>query len=116
MTALPGFRIRESAFTAQVIELAHVFGWMVAHFRPAWTSKGWRTPVQGDGVGFPDLIILRGTRGIAAELKQDGKHCTEAQRRWIDAFRHAGFEVYEWHPREWDEIRDVLAGGSDVAT
>jgi hypothetical protein len=46
--------LSEAAFTDAVIELARLGGWRVAHFRPARTASGWRTPVQGDGAGFPD--------------------------------------------------------------
>ena len=38
-----------------VIQLARLLGWRVAHFRPAMTTRGWRTPVSADGAGFPDL-------------------------------------------------------------
>jgi hypothetical protein len=45
------------------------YGWRAAHFRPARTAKGWRTPVAADGAGFPDLVLVRRTRIVAAELK-----------------------------------------------
>jgi hypothetical protein len=52
--------ITEAAFLRQVLDLAKLRGWRTAHFRPAQTSRGWRTAVQGDGAGFPDLVGRRG--------------------------------------------------------
>ena len=31
--------------------------------------NGWRTPVQGDGVGWPDVLAIRGPRIVAVEFK-----------------------------------------------
>jgi hypothetical protein len=64
---LPG--ITESEFLDQVLQYAKLRGWRSAHFRPAKTIDGWRTPVSGDGKGFPDLLLVRGDRVIVAELK-----------------------------------------------
>jgi hypothetical protein len=64
----------ERDFQTAVIDLAHLAGWTLAHFRPAQTRHGWRTPVAGDGQGFPDLILTKGPRLVIAELKtQKGK-------------------------------------------
>jgi hypothetical protein len=52
--------ITEAEFLAQVLQLAKLCGWLTAHFRPAKTAHGWRTAVQGDGAGWPDLVLLRG--------------------------------------------------------
>jgi hypothetical protein len=67
----------EASFLEQIIDLAHLFGWRVAHFRAARTFSGWRTPVQGDGKGFPDLVLCRRrrpnrerTRTIFADIVQ----------------------------------------------
>jgi hypothetical protein len=53
----------------QVLELAKICGWRTAHFRPAKTSKGWRTPVSGDGAGLPDLILVRPPEIVFAESR-----------------------------------------------
>jgi hypothetical protein len=58
----------EAELLDNVIELAHLFGWRVAHFRPAMTKHGWRTPVSADGKGFVDLVLVR-DRTIFVELK-----------------------------------------------
>ena len=98
----------ESAFQKHVIALAKHHAWRVAHFRPARTSKGWRTAVSADGAGFPDLILTRGTRLIAAELKRKGGKLTDLQDQWLNAFTDAGAEAYLWTPDDIEDIENVL--------
>lgn len=98
----------EASFTRQVIALARIYGWRVAHFRPARTARGWRTPVQGDAAGFPDLVLLRGRDLIVAELKVGRNRPRESQRGWLDAFRTAGIPAYVWRPDDWDTIEQTL--------
>ena len=42
----------EEEFTNQVLQFRMMCGWRRAHFRPAKTERGWRTPVSGDGKEF----------------------------------------------------------------
>ena len=103
-------KITEKDFTASVIELAQVLGWKVAHFRPAMTSKGWRTPVQGDGKGFPDLVMAKGDhRLIFAELKSEGGRMSPEQDAWHDALRYTGAAMCVFYPRHWDVIVEMLS-------
>lgn len=113
----------EETFTAQVLAEARQAGWRTLHIRPARTADGWRTPVQGDGRGFPDLLMLRGNQLIVAELKSGKpgmaaqKKLSNEQRTWADSWRAyfgdfvgvwpGGFAV--WTPYDMDEIREVLA-------
>jgi hypothetical protein len=92
----------------QIIDLAHLYHWRVAHFRPALTAKGWRTPVSADGRGFPDLVMVRMPRVIIAEIK--GRDVlTFEQKEWIAEFRQCpGVEIYVWKPQDWGEIEKVL--------
>lgn len=95
----------EQDWQRDVIALARTLGWRVAHFRPAQTSKGWRTPVSADGKGFPDLILVR-DRVIAAELKNERNKVTPEQNAWLVAFRDAGVEAHVWRP---DDLEAVMA-------
>jgi hypothetical protein len=99
--------LTEGDFMTTVIDAARVLGWRVAHFRPARTAHGWRTAVQADGAGFPDLVLVR-ERVLFAELKGERPRITRAQRRWLDALDAAGAEAYFWRPKDWDEIQRVL--------
>jgi len=93
--------ISEKAFTSQVIKLAKVFGWRVAHFRPAMVGTRWVTAMQGD-IGFPDLVLARAGKVIFAELKSETGKLSPTQRKWIDALTSepsAGVTACIWRPR-----------------
>jgi len=101
--------ISESDFLGQVIELARVLGWFAHHVRPAFSKRGWRTPVQGD-VGFLDLVLVSGVRGrvIFAEVKSEKGRLTYEQKAWIAALKDAGQEVYVWKPSDWERIAEIV--------
>lgn len=108
MTRALKLKVPEAAFQSSVIEFAQMHGWKMAHFRPAMTSKGWRTPVTADGRGFPDLVLVR-DRVVFAELKGTDGRLRPEQRDWLDALSAAGCEAYLWSPNDWDAIHDALA-------
>lgn len=87
-----------------VLALARVYGWKTLHIRPARTVKGYRTPLQGDGVGWPDFVAVRGGEIIAAELKSDRGSLTQAQREWLNAIEGAGVRCFIWRPAHWPEV------------
>lgn len=91
----------EDKLLANVIGAMRDLGWRVAHFRPAKTAKGWRTAVQGDGKGFPDVIACRRERMIVAELKSHRGSTTGDQDIWLSVFAKAGAEAYVWKPIHW---------------
>ena len=97
----------EREFQKQVIELAQLKGWKVAHFRPARVIRNgketWRTPVEGDGAGFPDLVLARNGVVIFAELKTDAGTVSAEQQDWLRETR--GFV---WRPANWHEILRLL--------
>lgn len=99
----------EQELLDNVIQLAHLFGWTIAHFRPAMTAKGWRTPVAADGKGFPDLVLVR-DRVVYVELKSTRGVLSNQQVVWSGALAGAGAEYYVWRPADWSSgwIEDVL--------
>ncbi len=96
--------LHEVDFQSRVVDLAHLWGWHVVHYRAAWQRGKWRTPMQGDQ-GCPDLILARGGVVILAELKTDSGKPTAAQLAWLTA---AGEHARLWRPRDWDEIVATL--------
>ena len=98
----------EDEFKTQVIQLAHLHGWLVAHFRPARVIVGgeetWRTPVSAHGKGFPDLVLVRGGVVLFRELKTDRGKVSDDQRKWLKA---TGGKV--WRPMHWDLIEEILS-------
>ena len=105
----------ESEFQRQVIQLAVLCGWRVHHVRPARVRvRGrdvYRTPVQGHK-GFPDLVLARRGRVIAAELKAGRGQLSEDQVLWRDAMsggqsaEYAGWKL--WRPEDWADIERIL--------
>lgn len=83
-----------------VVEAARLLGWRVAHFRPAQTKHGWRTPVSADGKGFPDLVLAR-DRLLFVELKIHGRKRTAEQERWAEWLQAAGAEYHQWTDHDW---------------
>jgi hypothetical protein len=101
--------LTEAEFQRQVTDLAEILGWTWVHHRPAQTAHGWRTPVSGPlGKGWPDLIMSRGPRLLACELKAQGKKPTPEQVSVLTVLRDAGVETHVWQPSDFDEIQAAL--------
>jgi hypothetical protein len=100
----------EDVLLRNVIELCRRVGLRTAHFRPALSKSGrWVTAVQGDGKGFPDLVIVGAGGVLYRELKADGKYPAPEQRAWIAALTAAGRDAGVWKPRDWpDRIQAEL--------
>jgi hypothetical protein len=81
-----------------VLDVARVRGWLVYHTFDSRRSQP----------GFPDLILLRGERQVAAELKVGRSKPTEAQEIWLDAFHEAGAQVCIWREADLDAIAEIL--------
>lgn len=99
----------ESALLLGVLDIARLLGWRSLHLRPARTAHGWRTAVAGDGVGWPDLFMVRGHRIVAAELKAGRGRTTPEQDAWLAALALAGVETFLWRPADYPErIAELL--------
>jgi hypothetical protein len=104
--------MRERDLQLAVIEMAHVYGWLVAHFRTAQTRRGaWVTPVGADGKGFPDLCLVR-ERVVFLELKVRYRGLTDEQKLWRDRIVAAGGEWHLVTDRSWHKgyLDEVLIG------
>ena len=121
----------EEQFQLAVAQLARYHGWLVAHFRAARNEgrgKRWRTPVQFDAAGFPDLVLVRGAEIIFAELKRNGGRLQANQAMWLGRLGAVARAVAEladragdgegprpaveacvWRPRDWELIEARLA-------
>jgi len=98
--------VNEDALKRTVLGLCGHLHLLVAHFRPGRTVEGWRTPVEADGKGYPDLTIVgpAGAGVMWRELKADGKYPDADQRVWLQRLDAAGCDVAVWRPR------DLLSG------
>lgn len=95
----PTLAVTEKDFQSAVEKEAKKNGWLFYHTRDSRKSAA----------GFPDLVLLRGTTLIVAELKVGDNQPDAAQLEWIEAFRRAGITTYVWRPADWPEIMRVLA-------
>ena len=98
----------EAEFLRQILQLARLRGWRVAHFRAAGTAAGWRTPCQADAAGFPDLVLCRGKRLLWVEVKTDGGRLRGEQTLWLRALQAAGQTAIVWQPSMCKEIEAAL--------
>jgi hypothetical protein len=101
---LGGLTVNENQFTQRVVDTAKLYGWLVTHFRPAETGRGWRTPLSGDA-GFVDLVLARAGEVLHAELKVGRNKPSPAQVSWGAAL---GGTYRLWYPDDWDEIVETL--------
>lgn len=95
-----------------VIAIARMCGWRVAAFRPAQTKHGWRTPVQGDGKGWPDLHLSHPDRGIFyRELKSPTGRLSDDQQAWGEHLTACGANWAVWFTDDLDNITRFLTHG-----
>jgi hypothetical protein len=111
--------VSEADFERKVVDLAHHFGWLVAHFGIGWSTKGYRTPARYDGAGFPDLVLVHKERHLVwfRELKagrRPHRPLDDAQQAWYDQLAEAGANVDVWRPGDWPDIVSSLSNGRAV--
>ncbi len=92
-------QISHKAFQQQVIEVARAGGFDRIYF--TWNSR--HSPA-----GFPDLIMLKGSRMVVAELKTGKDKVRPEQQAWLDAFALVTPGVYVWRPSDSEDIDRIL--------
>lgn len=90
----------EKHFSQTVFDFGRTFGWLCARF--ATFAPTHTTP------GFPDLVMVRDTRIIFAELKVGPNKLTDSQIEWRDRLMKTSVEHYVWYPEDWEEIEEAL--------
>lgn len=100
----------ENDFMRQVIDLAKLSGWKVAHFGASVRVVGKSRTFVGDrdAAGFPDLVLVKGERLVIAELKAPKGVVSETQKAWLCALGETDAEVYLWRPEDLEEISRIL--------
>ena len=105
---MSGRPVREQELQATLVEACRVLGYRVAHFRPARTAHGWRTPMSGD-VGFPDLVCARPGRVFALELKAARGRLGPGQQEWLQALEGGVVDARVVRPDDLDVVLALLA-------
>jgi len=91
----------EDDLLVTVLDMAKRMGVMTAHFRAAQSKTGrWITPVQGDGKGFPDVVLVGHGGLLFRELKSAKGRLAPEQQLWLDALTTAGGDADVWRPAD----------------
>lgn len=98
--------ITESTFQKWVQQVMAENGWRYYHSPANVPRNGF---IQNIKAGFPDLVAVRGTRLIFAELKREIGKTTDAQDDWLGDLKQTLAEVYIWKPRDKALIREILS-------
>lgn len=97
--ALLGSAVTEKEFQATVLELATRLRWRTFHVLDS----------KGSTAGFPDVVAVRRTRLVVAELKTEKGKLTDAQQSWMaDLEQVLSVGAYVWKPSDWAELEAVL--------
>ena len=84
----------EKQLQAAVLKLARLSGWLCYHTFDSRRSQP----------GFPDLVMVRRSRIVFAELKSERGKPTDSQGEWLNAIDATGkVEVYLWRPKHWTD-------------
>ncbi len=94
--------ILEEDYLTQILELAHLRGWLCYHTRDSRRSNA----------GFPDLVMVRDGRIIIAEVKRQRGRLDAQQEAWITGLMAVAIpsrlEVHVWRPSDFAEVEKVL--------
>lgn len=94
--------MNEEELVNNVLELCAYRHLRTAHFRPARTERGWRTPVSGNGKGFPDLVIVGRRRPLWRETKGPRGRLSIDQQGWLDDLQECGADARVWTVKDWE--------------
>ena len=92
----------EAEFQAWIVRLAIGHGWqreLIYHTHDS--SKSQR--------GFPDLVLVKPPRILLWELKSMRGRVSEAQEKWVTAFKECGMEAAILYPCDWRKAEEELS-------
>lgn len=95
-------RLTERQLSDAVRDLAIRLGWACYHTFDSRRSQA----------GFPDWVLVRGSRLLFIELKSEKGRVSDAQANWLLALSLTPAEVHVWKPADWfsGNIEAVLRG------
>lgn len=105
--SLPAPKVTETEFQQQVVQLATIAGWQHLHVRRT-IGRGRKWTTSTNLPGWPDLLLWKPGRIVAAELKTDTGKTTPEQDAVLASLTAAGVETHVWRPADWDEIASTL--------
>ncbi len=103
----------EKVWQAEVIDEARRLHWrFMYHQRKAMVGKPprWITNTIREGIGFPDLTLLRAPHIVVLELKTEAKSPEPPQVEWLTEWAQVPNCVAMWaRPRDRVLVYDLLA-------
>ncbi len=102
----------EEDFATWFEDLLNIHHWRWTHFRPAWSTKGYRTPIKGYK-GFPDYVAIRQGTCLFIELKSEQGKLSEDQKEWATELKRMseislGVQYFLFRPSDRDFIETRL--------
>lgn len=101
-------QVKESEWQSTVERIAQFNGWRFFHAPDNKPSA--RGHVQKVVAGFPDLVLVKGSRLIFAELKRETGKTSPEQDAWLSDISATGVLTFVWRPSDINEVRKVLEG------
>ena len=104
-------RVTESAFQKYICRYAEEHRWRWLHIESR-AGRNQKNGAKGPlGKGWPDLILVRDHRMVAAELKtQEAPRVKTEQTAILEIIGDVpGVEVYVWRPSDLAQMMQVLA-------
>ncbi|HEX8133819.1 MAG TPA: VRR-NUC domain-containing protein [Actinomycetes bacterium] len=101
--------LSEDDYLQTILDAARLYRWRFHHTRAALNRHGARsTPLQGDP-GLPDLLLVRGGRLLALEVKRENGRATVEQERWLGELRRVPGVIAEVvRPSDWPQVLRLL--------
>lgn len=96
--------ITEQAFQQNILELAHLTGWLTYHTFDSRRSQP----------GFPDMVMVKDSSLLFVETKSEKGKPSPEQMRWLEALRNVErISSHLWKPTDWHTLEHVLKGDTD---
>jgi hypothetical protein len=128
-------RPSEREFQRAVMEMAELCGWETLHVRTSMQQGRYLTATTGTmAKGWVDLVLVKGSRVIFAELKGDRGRLRPDQERVLSVLRGLDnppghiqgsgttqqwfapwIEVSVWRPKDWPSIEATLTSREAAA-
>jgi len=97
--------VTEKDLQSAILEWMRWSGWKIYHTHDSRRSQP----------GFPDLVAVKGSRLVFAELKREKGKIRPEQVEWLDALAEAHDEVYFVRPSSQDDfLEDLEVSGSNL--
>ena len=97
----------EWQFQNFVIARAINNGWSHYHAPDNKPDKNGRIQ-SGIVKGFPDIVLVKGSKLVFAELKTETGRVSPEQKDWLAKLASTGCETYVWRPSMWKEVNEFL--------